>query len=263
MVEKSDCGNLTAVRRKIKIYGERNSNTRYLSELLRLNLEAEEVRGVAPRFVRLAQSMAPGKNSVIDFYFSISYQTNLGWKHTCVKPAAELADNALVKAGLVFLTVTKNPYSWLLSLHRRPYHNKANEDEPVDFETFLKTPWPTLGRDDTAPVIDNPVVLWNIKNRSYLGLPEQQTLHTRTEDYFEDPAAIIEKISETFSIPRRTPDFANYERSTKDQSRDSAYYRDYYLNERWREKLSSSAIKLINQSLDKELVRHFDYRVLA
>lgn len=249
-------------RAKIKIYGERNTNTRYLSQLLRLNLDADLIPGTAPRQVRLLQAIMPGKNSVIDVYFSKTYSQNLGWKHTCAKSASDLAEYALVKSGLIFLTVTKNPYSWLLSLHRRPYHDPHRKTGPVSFESFLQTPWHTLGRDRTAPLLNNPVELWNIKNRAYLGLPEGQTLRTRTEDYFEDPAAIIDTISRTFSIRRKSPEFINYERSTKDQSKDSAYYRDYYLNERWREKLSADAIGLINASLDKDLVSRFGYRVL-
>ena len=40
------------------------------------------------------------------------------------------------------------------------------------------------------------------------------------------------------------------------------HYRDYYLNERWREELSSEAIDLINTTLDRELMDYFGYELL-
>jgi len=66
-----------------------------------------------------------------------------------------------------------------------------------------------------------------------------------------------------FSIDKLCDEFINYERSTKDQSKDSNYYRDYYLNEKGRREISSEAMSIINDSVDKELMSHFGYKVLS
>ena len=53
-----------------------------------------------------------------------------------------------------------------------------------------------------------------------------------------------------------------YEQSTKAENKDSNYYRDYYLNEKWRDKISNEAVSAINERVDKTLMSYFGYRVL-
>ena len=245
----------------IKVYGERNTNTIYVSKLIKLNLHVVEVPGIVPPFVLKLQKILPGKELVRDIYFHVTYRNNLGWKHTCVKPLEELSKYKLFKSDLVFLTITKNPYSWLLSLYRRPYHQYYS-DRP-SFETFLQRPWKTIGRDNTKTVLKSPIELWNIKNKSYLQLKIENTLNITTENIFKDPEGVIEKISRQLSIKRISERFINYERSTKDKSKDSNYYRNYYLSEKWRDELSSDAITIINESVDKNLMSYFGYRILS
>jgi hypothetical protein len=107
----------------IKIYGERNTNTNYLGELISLNLDVAEVLGVVPQSMRRIQTRLPVKNALRDIYFQFTYARNLGWKHAKVEDPAHIRKYSLVKNNEVrFITLTKNPYSWLLSLFRRPYH---------------------------------------------------------------------------------------------------------------------------------------------
>ena len=104
---------------------------------------------------------------------------------------------------------------------------------------------------------------WNLKNRSYLNLPEARTLHLNTESTFSDAAATIEQIATRFNIEKLEREFVDFTRSTKKSSgRDGDYYRDYYLNEKWRGELSTRAIKLINQDIDHELVEYYGYTLL-
>jgi hypothetical protein len=206
------------------------------------------------------QKILPGNELVRDIYFHITYRKNLGWKHTSVKPQEELSEYKLVDSNLIFLTITKNPYSWLLSLYRNPYHQYYAEKP--SFEDFLKSQWETIGRDNIQGDLPSPIELWNIKNKSYLQLDIGKTLNITTESIFQDAGGIIQKISERFSIERKSDEFINYERSTKHKSKDSEYYRDYYLSEKWRENLSNEAIAIINESIDKDLMTHFGYSVL-
>ena len=69
----------------VKIYGERNTNTNYLGELIRLNLDVSELPGVVPRKMRRLQTRLPAKNFLRDAYFAATYAKNLGWKHSMVK----------------------------------------------------------------------------------------------------------------------------------------------------------------------------------
>lgn len=245
----------------LKMYGERNTNTNYMSKLLQLNLDVTEVPGVVPPIVMKLQRKLLGKELVRDLYFNFTYAKNLGWKHTCVKPEDELNKYKLVKTNLIFLTITKNPYSWLLSLYRRPYHQYYSNAPSL--EKFLQYKWKTIGRDNLKNDLANPIELWNIKNRSYLQLDSKRTINTTTEKIFSDPEAIIQQISQEHSIKRKSEKFINHENSTKDNNKDSSYYKEYYLSEKWRENLSHEAIAIINESVDKELMSHFGYSPLS
>src|SRR5699024_9600230 len=124
----------------------------------------------------------------------------------------------------------------------------------MSFEEFLKNPWKATGRDGTGPLLSSPIDLWNIKNESYLNIPERKVFRTTTESILRDPASIMDGVAKKFSIKHLSDQFINYERSTKDSSKNSANYRDYYLNEVWQDKLSYEVIKNINNRLDPQLV---------
>lgn len=244
----------------IKVYGERNTNTNYLSKLLELNLDVCELPGTVPYLMVKALEYFPWQEAVKDFYFNVTYPKNLGWKHACVKKQEELNNYELVKNGLAFITITKNPYSWLLSLYRMPYH--GGRTKGLSFEEFLRRPWRTVGRENTIPLFKNPVELWNVKNASYLCLDKDKALNITSEMIFINAESVLNDISDKFSINKKSENFVNYEKSTKNKNRDSGYYRDYYLNEKWREKLSADAIGIINESLDKQLMSQYGYSVI-
>lgn len=241
----------------IKIYGERHTNTNYLSKLIELNLHAQEIPGVIPPSVAKIQKKFPGNEFIRDLYFLLTYRKNLGWKHTLVKP-----HKMPINRSLTFITITKNPYSWLLSLYRKPYHQYF-KSKPT-FEDFLNTPWKTVGRENTQnKFLANPIELWNLKNKAYLQLSSAQTINLTSESLFEDAGKVIDSISNQFSIEKKSDKFINYEKSTKDKKKNGAYYRDYYLSEKWRDQLSPTAIITINNSIDKVLMSHFGYNLLT
>ena len=246
----------------IKIYGERNTNTNHLEKLIDLNLQAVQIAGVVPRYIRNIQKIVPGKNWLRDEYFSRSFKKNLGWKHACAKSAQELKTVDYDEGEICFISITKNPYSWLLSLYRKPYNQQYRDGKP-DFETFLRTPWTTEPRDNCKRLLPNPIELWNIKNASYLQLKAIGGLNLTTESVIDKPESIIDTLSTHFSISLCRDQFLNYEKSTKDSSKNSAWYQDYYLNERWRGDLSDNAVSTINQSLDLTLMKHFAYKVIG
>ena len=246
--------------KRIKIYGERNSNTNYLGKLLELNLKAQQLRGTAPRSVNRLQKVLPGKELITDLYFFLTFHSNLGWKHARVKPIEQLLKVSSQMGDLNFITITKNPYSWLLSLHRNSYHQYYSEKP--SFEQFLQMPWETIFRDNISGPLKNPIELWNIKNNSYLQLKSFIALNLTAESILEDPKKVIDTISRTFSREKLSDELVMYEQSTKAENKDSNYYQDYYLNERWRDKISNEAVSVINETVDKTLMSYFGYHVL-
>ena len=243
----------------LKMYGERNTGTNYLSKLIDLNLRIEQLPGVLPQWLLKAQEKFPAKEFVRDAYFSMTFHHNLGWKHALVKSAEELEQYAVCSSNLSFVTVSKNPYSWLLSLYRKPYHQ--NYTGKPDFETFLSAPWKSVRRDNVSSKISSPVELWNIKNASYMQLNnELSVLNLTFENLLADPAQVLKSISDFSSCEWKHEQFRNYDKSTKESSKDSNFYKDYYLNEKWKLDYSPRAIEIVNERLNREVMDYFHYR---
>lgn len=238
---------------KIKVFGERNTNTNYLEKLIELNLECEQLTGVAPDWIHKTQKYLLTKEAFADLYFDFTETKNLGWKHKSV-------NNLVNTSKTPIITITKNPYSWLLSLYRNPYHSV--DSNQCSFEEFITKPWPIMRRENISAKAINPIELWNLKNKSYLTLPKEIVLNSTTESLFENPQKVLEQISNQFNIPQKKGFYKNYDRSTKQTGKSTEYYRDYYLNQKWKKGLSSESIELINNLLDQDLMNHFGYEIL-
>jgi len=252
----------------LKIYGERNTGTRYLGKLIKQNLDVKVIPGVVPEKILALKKIFQAKH-IQDIYFYFTFYMNLGWKHMLVKPAGELRNYSIISRNLSFVTITKNPYSWLLSLHRNPYHHHHSQKQ--DFDNFLTSAWKTLDCENTSRVISSPVELWNIKNNSYLQLKDHlPTFNVKYENLVRDPKQLLELISKNFSYNWKVNQFENFEITTKyyelpdkEKNKNSDFYRDYYLNEKWKEKLSHRSISIINDRLDDKLMKYFDYQKLT
>jgi len=142
----------------IKLYGERNTGTNYLESLIKRNLYVTMLRGDAHPLV---QFVSPWLEWPRDLFFSFTARNNLGWKHAVAVGSEQLqAWNAT--ESIFFITITKNPYSWLLSMQRRPYH-LSNKSKAGSFEKFLQTPWRAVGRENYAGWFETLIDLWNLK----------------------------------------------------------------------------------------------------
>ena len=248
-----------ATKRYIKIYGERNSGTTYLQMLVEQNLNVDVLPGVAPRRWR---RFFRGNETMIDLYFRLTFCKNLGWKHQAVTHLADSCKQRALIDRTLFLIIAKNPYAWLLSLFRHPYHYRG---ELTTFEAFLRGVWQTVGRERHSEPFATPIAMWNVKHAAYLDLADKKTcVIIRYEDLLADPKAIITRISETYALPRRNAQFLNVFESAKGEgTKDFDYYRTYYLEELWRNELSADHIALISSLLDRATVKKFGYNLLG
>ena len=235
----------------IKIFGERNTGTNYLKELIRTNLDVNILKGSISK-----GSVFTFREWTKDLFFSITKSSNLGWKHASID--SNLLNNISNKVFVISLT--KNPYSFLLSLYKRPYHYKGKKSH--SFIDFISHKWELRKRDNIKgyKVLENPVDLWNIKNRSYINFASnnKNIIHVKYEDLLKDPKNIIKRISRSINVPLKDQ-FTNYEVSTKKDNKIFVDYQDYYLHEKWKAKITNEEIKFINSKLDKEVVNYFGY----
>ena len=107
-------------RRLLKMYGERNTSTNYLSKLIELNLKVDELRGVAPDFLMRIDAALGNSELARDIYFSLTYGKTLGWKHTKVKSMAELRRYSLYRKNLCWRRACPSPLVLPVPKNRRP-----------------------------------------------------------------------------------------------------------------------------------------------
>jgi Sulfotransferase domain len=246
---------------EVKIYGERNAGTNYVEGILLANLPVVCLPGTATKAISKAQRLLPGREWLRDAYFEKTFAVNLGWKHSLVD-AGQLLDAGARGRGIRFITITKNPYSWLLSMHRRPYHHWA--DRTKSFEEFLQSNWQPLRRE-CMTASHSPVELWNIKNRAYLQLEKVlPVLRLRYEDLLDNPEKVIARAAQFLEVRPLDSSLTNIEAATKkrDRGKGFSFYKTYYLEEQWREFLSEDLARFISARLDAEVVKAFGYELI-
>jgi hypothetical protein len=250
---------------KLKIYGERNSGTTFLSRLLWLNFENRQLPGTVlardvPFRTRLLAIRKNWREPIADAYFACTYHSNLGWKHAMAPDSLYLD---VARKDVAFITVTKNPYSWLLSTFNRPYHAKQKYES---LQSFLAAPWQVVHRERyTRPAFQNPVHLWCEKNRSYYRLKKDaaRSVNLRYEDLLANPVAALDQIGKQFGLKRRTRAWRVIQKSTNNSDGSLTSYQKYYLHEEWKQRLDRSLISIINRDLDQDLVEALGYQTLV
>ncbi|MBK8500859.1 MAG: hypothetical protein IPL46_00895 [Saprospiraceae bacterium] len=239
----------------IKIFGERNSGTNYLAELLKSNLEVDLLTGTVPNFEPFIRV-----EWVKEIFYLFSARHNLGWKHAEINLSLVQLYRSL--AQLHFVTITKNPYSFLLSLFDNPHQIVGKR--PAKFRDFLSNAWITRKREYTQSHFESPILLWNAKNASYLRLlkefPDRCKLLTY-ENLIVDPESYIIAIADQFDLHRIGP-FRNIEKSTKNNGKAFSDYRTYYLSQHWQSRLRREDLEIINEKLDHNLMHYFGYSIL-
>jgi hypothetical protein len=246
----------------IKVYGERNSGTNYLEQLLANNLDVQILK-FQPKWHHILLLKLIRYDFIEDLVFFLQRKQMLGWKHGC--PRVEEIKQYQA-SPLVLITITKNPYAYLLSLHRNPYHFKGEKENK--FVDFLKQKWFLRRRDFCGSgYLKSAIELWNVKNRSYLDLKKQvsnKVLNLSYEALLENPEPVIQSVAQKLNIGLKNEgEFQNVEFSTKDSERTFNEYRNYYLNLEYCKELTGKSIECINQSLDMSVVSFFDYKVLS
>ncbi len=246
---------------RVKLYGERNTGTNYLSGLIELNLNVLQLSGILPRWLARLQRRAPGHEWLLNTYFALTFDRNLGWKHALVRTADALASLPVVQQELAFVTLTKNPYSWLLSLFDRPYHWLGPRTST--FSQFVTTPWRSVARENADAGFRDPVDLWNRKNRAYIELRDRFPIRRLTyEGLLRSPQQTLVDLADAFGWQWKSAGFRNLTESTKDDGKGFEDFRHYYLGDVWRNRLDAESLAAINQRLDPEVMAFFGYERL-
>ncbi len=209
--------------KKIKVFGERNSGTIYLEKLLRKNFKVQ----------------------VLDYY-------TLGWKHRLAPSETEISSQ---DSSIIYLILVKNPYSWLRSMYRKPYHQE--ELKRLDFNEFIEFPY-----GDYA----NPVIMWNTKYASYLNLENyvENIAFLKYEDLLKFPEKTLNDIKNRFDLTPSMYWFSDIQNQLTNNHGElkKKFHKNYYLQEKWKSEYSPELFNLVNKHLDKNLMTTFGYPVI-
>jgi|SRR5215471_10641379 len=253
--------------RRLKIFGERNTGTNALTELIKKNMGEILCPGVAaevvPDFPARLEAIAGFdepyrlflRHAIVDDIFSVM-PAECMFKHTAPEFSPRFIERGV---GIIFLV--KNPYSWLVSMFRRPYGMLLPQVD--DFSIFIRRPWLTLRRDNLPHVVASPIEMWNRKIAAYCRFCAAATQHglpfymLRFEDFVDDQLASLRTIRTVFGFPGELA--VPIVSSTKEPGLDMHYYRMYYSKEAWRSSFSSADLAFCLAAIDWQLAATFAY----
>jgi hypothetical protein len=185
-------GPARGVIRRIQIYGERCSGTNYLESLISNGLDAVQI------------------------------QWDFGWKHFFPNVNVENQTDCL------FVVVYRNPFDWLRSLHRNPWHAAPGLRE-ISFSDFIRKQWWCIWDEDAGKSPEDPlygtemlfercpethqrftnvIQMRSAKIRGWEVLRgrTKHSIYIKYEDLCASPEGFIRTISERFQLVR-SPSF--------------------------------------------------------
>ena len=173
---------------QLQIFGERCSGTNFVAQLLRRNL---------PR---------------------LQLTDRFGWKHGFAQTIEDGAPDC------AFVVVVRDPFDWVRSLHRKPWH-AGHSLRDRSLAEFLREPWwcewgrdmdlehgdPRVGTEmmherdpSTGERFANVMQLRASKLRNWLALQARVRHHVvvRYEDVFHDPKAFVRNVAKRLGMRR-------------------------------------------------------------
>jgi len=211
------------------IKGERRTGTTYLADLITENFNGK--------------------------YIDLQTRTSPYWKHDAVPGEKEYYN----REGVHVISISKNIFSWLLSLKRTPWH--MGYTRKLKFRTFITsevknvaTNWNLASmygvqKGKVFARYKNPVEMYNIKYRKIMRITD---LHVKYEDLLLAPQRVFDEMNKSLILSKRFTEF-------EDVGSFSEERRNYYLNEEYMDCYDQSLIELINNELDHQTYHKMGY----
>jgi hypothetical protein len=248
---------------RVKIFGERNTGTNALSQIVQLNSDSVclpstegDLNPVVSRIANSRYVQGAAREVLIDWTYG-DRPTLHSWKHC----ATNFADVSPFEGVLVLFTI-RHPASWLVSSFKRPYHIGR---PPNDLSRFIDRPWRTVRRERLGRASYRPLDLYRAKLNSYREFASRLSVRGILHQFvrFEDMILAQETVYRALApyLMNARPDFVELRASTKDPGKTLDDYRAYYGNEGWRAALDGCE-EQINAQLDWDDLKEFGYEPL-
>ena len=195
-----------------------------------------------------------------------------GWKHGFL-PIMSQDSNAEYKFNYdTAFYITKNPFSFVVSLFN--YHNevKRNLIAPNEFSEFLRTKLVVFDQMQEHSVqmrFSSPIDYWNAMNWNYSS--HKDFVHVRYEALVEFPEVITRKLADKLGLaPRETEFFVPQKKvkrtndnethlAQKDYMTEQDFDKSNYTKNRYMDSFTPEDLALIAQQVDRELVTKLGY----
>lgn len=256
---------------QIKVFGERNTGTNWLEDLLMKNYSIpvihhreiirEKLTEQEKKFIESLprKQRTFMRECINDSIFKYKAAHLFGWKHSALV-ADDLCNHPkFEETGFIFLV--KDPYAFIKSLHKRPYHTLV--EIPKNIDKFLASPWPTLRRDNiNSPLLNTPIELWNYKVASYFEFLEKHSnaILLRYESLLENYELLFDVIEDKFLL--KSESRLSILKSTKYDRMSTNDYKKKYLKTNASSGLSSASIDLMRSTLNERLMEDCQYENL-
>ncbi len=198
-----------------------------------------------------------------------------GWKHAGVPIFSGGSGFEYPKMPAVF--IVKNPYAFVLSLHKHFVENRKGMIAEMDFADFLIRPLVLFDSQlEASPQLrfSNPVQYWNFVywNLESLDREHYSCAGFNYEDLVADPGRIRE-VERLGNFARRGEEIVAPEnqmrrlgpnsRFTIDEYQTAtAFDRDYYVGQKYLEKLTKAQIAFIGAEADPWIMQRRGYETL-
>jgi len=248
-----------------KVFGERNSGTNYVQQLIRQNFYCEPLLGDTQKaFYTYFSKQETGIGGrylgerIQDIEHGRILFSDFGWKHAC--PPVNVIRTSNHAKYTVFIFVVKNPYFWIRSFHERSYHYLGVK-KPVQLSDFMRSQWITVERDNLDCIrLSSPLDLWVRKSESYISFQRNLDLKSvmvRYEDFLTEFDEAMGRLSR-FMV-RRGEKYKNVDASTKKDLQTYDDYRKKYSEEKIRTFLSDDDIQFVNNRIPRDLFSSLGY----
>jgi len=235
----------------IQVFGERNSGTNYLNNLINKNID------------------------------NVETGAKYGWKHGYV---INLRNGMFDISKLLIICVFKNPFAWLVSMHNKPHH--ASQMRLLSFSDFLREEWicykgtdyferdlitnpytedeeMKMERDpDTGKRCTNVIQLRNKKNEKLLDLNNHtaQIEYVRYEDLLVDPEKFFSKIIDKYNL-KTSSTFQNSNQYHGKNVNEKFSRKEYYLKKEYLSNFNSKDLLFVENEINKDYESKIGYNI--
>ena len=257
---------------KVKVFGERNTGTNFLNQLLARNtdlqilahgsndISRQKLKDIKQSAIRIgsADKLSPQVNRLvlnrlIDEQRKLEYADNFGWKHSRV--LVDDIEKSPHKNSTLFIFLVRNPWRFVSALHRRPYNLFPAPRPGSSLNSFVESQFLANERDNMPGlIVNNPVEFWNEKVKSYFDCCEAldnaficyyENIVTAVDEFMAAIAPVC-NVSKEIHIPNK---------STKNDNKIFGQYRQ--------EVLSYDPLKILGDDVYSKILDRIDVNVLS